>query len=89
MTHILAINGSPRRDRGRSHQVLTQILAGATAAGAKTEILHLIDEYPLYCVHCGHRCFDDGECIQEVEATQRSRRVESADALIVCAPVYC
>jgi NAD(P)H-dependent FMN reductase len=89
MTHILAINGSPRRDMGRSHQILTEILSGAAAAGAETEILHLIDETPEYCVHCGHSCFADGDCIQEVEATLRSRRVQGADALIVCAPVYC
>ena len=89
MTHILAINGSPRREMGRSHQVLTEILSGAAAAGAETEILHLIDENPEYCVHCGHSCFADGDCSQEVEATVRSRRVEQADALIVCAPVYC
>ena len=44
MTHILAINGSPRRDMGRSHQLLTAILTGASEAGAKTEILHLIDK---------------------------------------------
>lgn len=87
--HILAINGSPRREMGRSHRILTAILSGASAAGAETEILHLIDENLQYCVHCGHSCFTDGDCIQEVEATLRSRHVESADALIVCAPVYC
>jgi NAD(P)H-dependent FMN reductase len=89
MTHILAINGSPRRDAGRSHQILTALLSGASAAGAETEILHLIDENLQYCVHCGHSCFTDGDCIQEIQATLRSRRVEGADALIVCAPVYC
>jgi len=86
---ILAVIGSPRRDQGRSFQIVTKILSGASAAGAETEILYLIDENPEYCIHCGHGCFTDGECIQEAEATKRSRRVEGADALMVCAPVYC
>jgi NAD(P)H-dependent FMN reductase len=89
MTQVLAIIGSPRREQGRSHEVVTQVLSGATEAGAETEILYLIDEEPGYCVHCGHGCFADGDCIHVVEATLRSQRVSSADALIVCAPVYC
>jgi multimeric flavodoxin WrbA len=86
---VLAIIGSPRREQGRSHEVVTQILSGAAEAGAETEILYLIDEEPGYCVHCGHSCFADGDCIHEVEATLRSQRVSAADALVVCAPVYC
>jgi multimeric flavodoxin WrbA len=86
---ILAVIGSPRRERGRSHEVVTEVLSGAAAAGAETEVLYLIDEEPGYCIHCGHNCFGTGDCIQEVEATLRSQRVGAADALIVCAPVYC
>ena len=74
---------------GRSHELVTALLSGAAAAGAQTEVLYLIDDEPMYCIHCGHACFSDGDCIQEVEATMRSRRVAAADALVVCAPVYC
>jgi NAD(P)H-dependent FMN reductase len=87
--NLLAVIGSPRRERGRSHEIVTEILSGAAEAGAETEILYLIDEEPGYCVHCGHDCFGTGDCIQEVEATLRSQRVGAADALILCAPVYC
>jgi multimeric flavodoxin WrbA len=87
--NVLGIVGSPRRERGRSHEIVSAILAGAEAAGATTELLYLIDEKPQYCIHCGHDCFGEGDCVQEPAATQRSERVSDADALVVCAPVYC
>ena len=86
---ILGIVGSPRREKGLSHQVVTKVLAGARAAGARTDLLYLIDEDPQYCIHCGHACFEEGDCLQEEEATVRSQRVEAADGLVICAPVYC
>ena len=89
MVKILGIVGSPRREMGRSHQIVAKVLEGARAAGAQTELLYLIDEEPQYCVHCGHACFAEGDCAQEPEATVRSQRVEAADALVICAPVYC
>jgi multimeric flavodoxin WrbA len=87
--NVLGVIGSPRGERGRSYEVVQQVLEGAAQAGAETEMLLLIDEEPAYCVHCGHGCFDDGVCIQEEGATARSQRVSAADALVVCAPVYC
>jgi len=86
--NILGIVGSPRRERGLCYQVVSGALEGARAAGAQTEILYLSDEKPHYCIHCGHPCFDQGDCLQEEEATARSRRVEAADALVIAAPVY-
>jgi len=86
---ILGIVGSPRRTRGITYQVVSAILAEANRQGADTEILHLMDEDPQYCIHCGHPCFQDGACIQEEAATARSRRIDGADALVLGAPVYC
>lgn len=85
---VLGIVGSPRRERGLCHRLVSRVLEGAQFAGAQTEILYLRDESPAYCIHCGHSCFTSGECIQEAEATARSRRVEAADALVLAAPVY-
>ena len=87
--NVLGIVGSPRRERGRSHQVVARVLEGAQAAGAQTELLYLVDEQPAYCIHCGYNCFTEGDCAQEPEATVRSQVVEGADALVLCAPVYC
>ena len=86
---ILGIIGSPRREKGLCHQLVDRILEGAQTAGAETDLLYLIDEEPQYCIHCGHECFADHDCLQEEEATARSRRVEDADAVVLCSPVYC
>lgn len=85
---VLGIVGSPRRERGLCHRLVTHVLEGAQAAGAQTEILYLRDENPSYCIHCGHPCFTSFDCVQEAGATARSRRVEAADALVLAAPVY-
>jgi len=85
---VLGIVGSPRREKGITTQVVTQALAGAQTAGARTEILYLRDESPDYCIHCGHSCFDELDCTQEDTATLRSQRVDEADALVLGAPVY-
>ena len=86
---VLGIIGSPRRERGLSQQIVARVLEGAEATGAETELLYLIDSEPEYCIHCGHGCFDDCICAQEDEATTRSEIVDAADALVICAPVYC
>jgi len=85
---ILGVVGSPRRERGLCHQVVSRVLSGARGCGADTEILYLIDEEPQYCIHCGHACFIEGNCVQEEKATVRSQRVEDADALVIGVPVY-
>jgi multimeric flavodoxin WrbA len=87
--NVLGIVGSPRREQGRSHEIVSAILSGAEAAGADSELLYLIDDEPQYCVHCGYDCFAKGDCAQEAAATLRSERVGAADALVLCAPVYC
>ena len=86
--NILGIVGSPRRERGIGHRLVARALEGAQSAGAETELLYLVDEHPQYCIHCGHGCFQEGDCAQEGQATARSRRIESADALVLAAPVY-
>jgi len=86
---VLGIVGSPRREKGLSHQIVSRVLSGARAAGVEADLLYLIDEQPGYCIHCGHACFAEGDCVQEEGATTRSRRVSAADALVICAPVYC
>jgi len=86
---VLGIVASPRRERGRCHEVVSAVLEGARAAGAETDVMYLIDDEPEYCVHCGYACFSEGDCAQEAEAGQRSARVDQADALAIAVPVYC
>ena len=86
---VLAVNGSPRRNRGNTEKVLSAILEEVNSLGATTETMYLADEDPKCCEHCGHPCFEDGRCAREEGATARSERIGSVDALILGAPVYC
>lgn len=87
--NILAVNGSPRREKGRTEEVIAAVLEAARSRGAQTDTLYLVDEEPEYCSHCGHNCFSDGRCLREPAATERSKRIQDAEALILGAPVYC
>ena len=40
---VIAINGSPRKDRNTA-QMLNTALEGAASAGADTELVHLVDQ---------------------------------------------
>ena len=86
---ILAVNGSPRREKGNTARVLSAIATAVEPLGASVEMMYLADEGPEHCVHCGHSCFTDGMCVREPGATVRSERIREADALILGAPVYC
>jgi multimeric flavodoxin WrbA len=85
---VLGIVGSPRGAQGLGHRVVMRVLEGARAAGAETEIFCLMEQRPEYCTHCGHRCFELGDCAQDERAAQRSQLVSAADALVLSAPVY-
>ena len=87
--NILAINGSPRREKGNTEKVLAAILSDAESLGHATETVYLADEKPEYCTHCGGPCFTDGRCAREPGATSRSQKICRTDALILGAPVYC
>ena len=86
---VLGIIGSPRRERGLSHRITSAVLEAASSSGAETELLYLADGEPEFCIHCGHACFEEGDCLQEAGATEHSLKVSEADALVICAPVYC
>jgi multimeric flavodoxin WrbA len=85
---IVAVNGSPRRDKGRCYALLSRVLLGAREAGAETAILHLIDEHPAYCVHCNHPCFETHECAEEPATARRSKLLDDCDGIAIAAPVY-
>lgn len=85
---VLGIVGSPRRERGRTNELVNSALEGAKSAGAETEIMYLADRDPKPCVHCVGGCFGDAKCKTEEDATARSREVYESDAVVLGAPVY-
>lgn len=85
---VLGIVGSPHKD-GMTASLVKRALDGAREKGAETELMYLIDENLRYCEGCGGGCFRTYKCIWDEDATSRSQRVDSCDALIFGVPVYC
>jgi multimeric flavodoxin WrbA len=71
---------------------LNKALEGATSKGAQTELIHLYDLNFKGCTSCleckleGGKSF--GRCAYKDELTSVLSKVETADALIVGAPIY-
>lgn len=89
---ILAINGSPRK-KWNTATLLEQALAGATAQGAATELIHLYDLDYKGCISCfACKKLDGpstGRCAMKDGLTSLLQTIETeADALIVGSPIY-
>lgn len=89
---VIGLNGSPRKD-WNSAMMLESALKGAAAAGAETELIHLIDLQFSGCRSCfackriGGSSF--GRCAVQDDLTGILNRIlDEADAVIISAPVY-
>ncbi|MFW5787976.1 MAG: flavodoxin family protein [Halanaerobiales bacterium] len=85
---IMGIVGSPRKEKGLTHQIVEKALKGAAAEGADTELVYLRDYNPDYCIHCDYDCFSELECRQEDDLNLLYRKVENCNGLVLGAPVY-
>lgn len=88
---VIGLNGSPRKN-WNSAQMLEHALKGAAAAGAETELIHLIDLNATGCRSCfackriGGKSF--GRCAVRDDLTDILNRILEADAVIISAPIY-
>ncbi len=85
---VVAVNCSPRRDRGLCNAFLSRVLLGAEKGGAETSIIHVIDDKPSYCIHCKHPCFETHDCTIEPSAALRSQLLDKCDGVVIATPVY-
>ena len=91
MKNIIAINGSPRKNKNTA-ALLKSALEGAASTGAKTEIINLYDLNFKGCVSCfackltGGKSY--GKCAYRDELSPVLEKIEKADALIMGSPVY-
>lgn len=91
MKKIIAINGSPRKN-GNTAILLNKALEGAAEQGAETELINLYDLSYKGCISCfackrkGGKSY--GKCIFADELLLVLKKIEQADALILCSPIY-
>lgn len=87
---VIGINGSPRK-HGNTATLVEHALAGATATGAHTEIIHLYDlDYKgcTSCFACKTPGRISGRCAMEDGLALVLDKIRDADALVLGTPLY-
>jgi multimeric flavodoxin WrbA len=85
-THIILLNGGPRK-RGNTFQVAQWVAEGARKQQADVEVIHLVDYHVAHCRGC-EACARTGTCVIADDHAAICRKLDQAQGLIVCSPVY-
>jgi multimeric flavodoxin WrbA len=83
---VLGIVGSPRRG-GNTDVLVTEVLAGAAAAGAEVEKVVLTDLKIAPCSACD-ACRGAGQCVMEDDMSDLVGRMARSDVWVLGTPVY-
>jgi len=83
---VLGILGSPRR-RSNTGVLLERVLAGAAAAGARTELIRLRELKFESCRHCGG-CDQTGRCVVQDDMQGLYPRLRAAQHLALASPIH-
>jgi multimeric flavodoxin WrbA len=86
---ILALNSSPRKDRGGTATILNIFLEGAKEAGAEIDLVYVHDLEIKPCLGC-FVCWvkTPGVCVQKDDMKELLIKRQNADALVLATPVY-
>ncbi len=89
MSKVVAINGSPRLEKGTTHLVLTPFLDGMKDAGAQVELFYAnrLDVEP--CTgefHCWYE--KPGECYIHDDMQDLYPKLRAAETVVLATPVY-
>jgi multimeric flavodoxin WrbA len=90
MTKVMAINGSPRGEKGSTAMILAPFLQGMAEAGAQTDVVY-VNRLKIKPCDCGQmRCWfkHPGECKHKDDMQELLRRAREADILVLATPVY-
>ena len=89
MQKVLAINGSPTREKGSTARLLEAFMRGMSEAGAETETVHSAGLAIKPCageLHCWYR--KPGECHIKDDMQGLYPKIREADTLVLAVPVY-
>jgi multimeric flavodoxin WrbA len=90
MVRAVAVNGSPRVDRGHTALVLGPFIQGMTDAGSEVELFYASRLKIRPCA-CGvMHCWSDspGECCVQDDMQVLYPKLRAADVLVLATPVY-
>jgi multimeric flavodoxin WrbA len=89
MVEILAVNGSPNKEKGNTARLLESFLEGTREAGAVTRVIYTMDINPRPCtgeMNCWYRT--PGQCHQRDGMQDIYPILRNADILVLATPVY-
>jgi hypothetical protein len=86
---ILALNSSPRTDRGGTATILNIFLEGAKEVGAEIDLVYVHDLKIKPCLGC-FACWlkTPGVCVQKDDMKNLLTKRQNTDALVIATPVY-
>lgn len=88
-TRVLALNSSPRKEKGVTDLVLRRFLKGAERAGAEVELVYLADRKIQDCRGCFHCWFvTPGKCRLPDDMGELLERMRGTDVIIYATPLY-
>ncbi|ACL16039.1 flavodoxin family protein [Methanosphaerula palustris] len=88
-TKVIAINSSPRKERGNTALILNPLLTGMKEAGADVDLYYTEDLSVLPCrgdLTCF--CRPSGRCIQSDDMEWLMPEIREADILVFASPLY-
>ncbi len=87
---ILALNGSPRKNRGGTALLLNTFLEGAKEAGAEIDLVYVDDLKVNSCLGC-FTCWvkTPGQCVHKDDMADLLTKHQTADVLVLATPVFC
>ena len=90
MVKVLAINGSPRKDKGNTAAVLSPFIQGVIDAGAEVELFYASKLNIKPCTCGSMYCWNDssGDCCIDDDMKLLYPKLRKADILILATPVY-
>lgn len=86
---VLAINGSPRGEKGNTEVLLQEFLNGCIDTGAETETIYLKDKKIKHCIGC-FTCWTKtpGKCIHKDDMEELLLKISEADVMVYATPLY-
>jgi len=90
MIKVLAINGSPRKEKGNTAMIFNPFLQGLIDAGAKVELFYTGRLKIRPCVCSEMQCWygNPGECTIQDDMKMLYPKLREADLLVLATPVY-
>jgi len=85
--HVLAFNGSPRRE-GNTSRIIKSVLEGAASKGAETTEVNLHHINMKGCSGCLSCRDNPGVCAQKDELSPYLEAIKTCDGLLLGTPIY-